>query len=960
MITTIGNTTYYSTVEEWKAAGMPGGNDTHRYVIGEPPAPGQPETGVKDASGNIIPWEKWDPTQQPTYKPPTTPTITNPPNTGVSTPPTTTASQPSQSILNYEVEDLNKRIASYEQRVAAYNDRIQAFDAKWASYVKEGTFTGSDADYQTYLKEYRAIDSERISLSQNYYELKARSKNVEAKRLKELEKYVQVGENEYILKEDWDKLDPEYQKILKEQGFDALNARISADNKAAIQRALVQSFDRFKNEQGKVDLVAAVKSGLSEHTIALAFGDEKAREAVKAAGPPPPGGWGPKAPTLPQAVGVVTAETLFPPSKQWVEPELHYKATGMDWAVGVAQIALFALPLAGAAAKAGMIPIQAARAATFGAEVGATAIFTKDTVDHWKEMSPIQRAFSVGLDALIAGSALRSGLRVRADVQAAQLANIEARARKIVVDHYLDAVTGRVEAGPKKTFTNIPVAPMEAGKYLPVKAGTRAVTLRTTLEDVSRALRTGNVQLLKESGNRLRLLAKGNPQSPVAGLLEYRGKQLVNHAEDYIKLKEKPLTAAERKAINDALEANKRHADLLERQLKKGIKNPETRKIVEETLKETKRQIKVAEREATRTLPAEKVIMPEEQGKNVPATKKETAVPTKSKPREPEAKPEPRIKSKPTHDTDVQVVIRPAEGGKAVYGWISFPTSDPEGQRRFLRALEQTEVKRGYIIEIANEEHGEIKPSTELELERVRREAELATRRSVRSQGSNKTKESTKVVPRVAATTTVVTEAKQLDVTQVSEPSATESHETEPISKVKPQPDIKKPQPPDVPPNIESPRPPDTSKLKTKPKFRPGKGESEPPPEEWTKEQIANATAIKAGAFWVLRRADGKIKWFRELPPGVKSVPGGKGSGHRSVQTVVGQPIDTEIQLGFARAHIRKPGREPGRPGAVSYAVTTPRRPALEATREGSLLKIKGVGIKRGHAPKGRILRAQH
>ena len=228
-----------------------------------------------------------------------------------------------------------------------FTTRMAAFQQRWVDHIKADRFEGSADDYRSYQKEAYDLDGERLSLDMEYQNLKAKGERLAREQAKELEKYVKVGANDYILKDEYAKLDPKYQSILRTQGFDALNRRISGDNKKIMHDALMQNFDPFLDDNAHYDLVKAYKSGIGERTIALAFGEDKARAAVKVAGPPPPGGWGPKAPSMPKALGIVTAETLFPASRQWLEPELHYKATGMDWAVGAAQIALFAVPFAG-------------------------------------------------------------------------------------------------------------------------------------------------------------------------------------------------------------------------------------------------------------------------------------------------------------------------------------------------------------------------------------------------------------------------------------------------------------------------------------------------------------------------------------------------------------------------------------------------------------------------------------
>jgi hypothetical protein len=121
-----------------------------------------------------------------------------------------------------------------------------------------------------------------------------------------------------------------------------------------------------------------------------------------------------------------------------------------------------------------------------------------------------------------------------------------------------------------------------------------------------------------------------------------------------------------------------------------------------------------------------------------------------------------------------------------------------------------------------------------------------------------------------------------------------------------------------------------------------------------TSEELKNATAIKAGAFWWVRLPNGKLKVYRDkdLPSEITDVRDGKGSGFKSVQTVQGKPINTSIQIGFTTANIKKPSRTPGAKGAVNYTV---HRPGMKTTRKGKVIHIIGVGDTR-KLPKGRIM----
>jgi hypothetical protein len=85
-----------------------------------------------------------------------------------------------------------------------------------------------------------------------------------------------------------------------------------------------------------------------------------------------------------------------------LKPEVTVKdISGMEWALGGAQVALLAAPGIGAAVGrvGGTIIAKALQA-------GAGAVFVKHTVDNWDDMSTAERSFSVAMDALILFSAI--------------------------------------------------------------------------------------------------------------------------------------------------------------------------------------------------------------------------------------------------------------------------------------------------------------------------------------------------------------------------------------------------------------------------------------------------------------------------------------------------------------------------------------------------------------------------
>lgn len=98
-------------------------------------------------------------------------------------------------------------------------------------------------------------------------------------------------------------------------------------------------------------------------------------------------------------VGSLTAPAAglaFAPGYKILEPSQGVKqVTGLEWAVGGAQVALYALPAIGAiGGKAGAI-------ATKVVSGSATGIFAYDQSQNWSKYSPGEKAASIGLDLLV-------------------------------------------------------------------------------------------------------------------------------------------------------------------------------------------------------------------------------------------------------------------------------------------------------------------------------------------------------------------------------------------------------------------------------------------------------------------------------------------------------------------------------------------------------------------------------
>lgn len=1082
------------------------------------------------------------------------------------------------SDLQFQADDINKRVLAYNASADAYVKDVQAFNARWIKSTSGQHFEGTDADFERYQDESRALRGKYIDVSMQEQEIKARSKTYEAVRAKELEKYVNIGNDELILKDDWSKLTGAQQAILKTQGFAALNSRIDAENKAAITQALQDSFERFKDDHGKVDLVAAVKAGLSQHTIAVAYGEDTAQQAVKGAGRPPMGGWGPRGPSLVKAVGVVTAETLFPPAKQWVEPELHYKATAMDWAIGGAQIALFALPLVGMAGRAGLAAAEAgagaaegsaaARAAALGAkaatgarltsttvQAGATMIFAKDTYDNWQTMTPLQRAFAVGMDALLAGSTIRSMPKVKLDsllertvaagrgfeppkagpadsvnpglarelfgeprqlteggrigpwesVGEKGMLRAVAEGRKpiagisvlqgdptgilktarenglrISYDGKIEIMPGDSFVADGESFTakratwvknytvyaNTPESRLALRRVVEARAiddstwdgyirkhaeigraygysdaDVRAFmenaadlhtahgdgALRAALSRISYALKNRSPEMLRDGGRRMQLLAERNPQSEVAEILKARGKAFAEHPNDFINLadaKARPDVAArlqglreqqiarriealaERKqdkfyrthsvpdyvfkrnpaqvrqyleerfgrehveqgldlteqeiaqitreimgeevgaapkvdfesvnrilketksteraasevikqlragetpkrleagegptqsqidkAVDDALEANRRFIDNAEEQIGRHPEmKPETKRQIQETVREAKRQVRVAEREKTRTTPQTEVRTTEGPVRESEAlTTREEATKALTRSEEKASVGEKRVPARELAERSVASVARKyGVSTRALTAALTRLTPATQQAIRIMsQPLQSPQAVPGQRAKTTLAQRPVVVPSA---APAMRSKSVPETKPVARTQPIQRTTPTTNVTP---------------------------------VPQVRPIPEVQPEHLPDLP--TVTPLEENTTLKKKVPS-------ETPPVKTWTQEDIANSTALKAGFGWYLIRPDGRIKFFRELPAGVQNVPGGRGSGYRSVQTVTGKPAMRDVRIGIVTAHIRLPSKQPGKIGAVVYSPDMRMRRPIRQLKPG-------------------------
>lgn len=284
---------------------------------------------------------------------------------------------------------------------------------------------------------------------------------------------------------------------------------------------------------------------------------------------------------------------IFPPAMALSEDVTIKDIKPIDWAAGAAQVALLATPFVAAPLAA---LGSAGRAAVFAIPIAGGAVFATDTAVNWNNMSVEERAFSMAMDALILGTAIGSAVRVRMPKRYGELTG--------------KVVDTSAKAGKAKT-----AAKVEA-------------TLDDAMSNMSEAIRTKNVKLLKTSGQQIKVIAEQNPNSPVSKLMLTKGETIVANADDYIKLAGTKPSPKDVKAVDKGLKANEDFIKNAEEVLKK-TDNPKTREAIQKALKEARRQVKVAERTKV-AIPLEK-IEPFPEGKYLPAIPKEKAL-TRVKP----------------------------------------------------------------------------------------------------------------------------------------------------------------------------------------------------------------------------------------------------------------------------------------------------------------------------------------
>ncbi len=357
----------------------------------------------------------------------------------------------------------------------------------------------------------------------------------------------------------------------------AKNARAQVD--------ALNVLEKYKTPDGGYSLIAAKYDGVSNDTLAqVGFSKPEIDEAAKFTEHTP--SWGewltyykPTAGNEKNAAyneyvkryGLANwiksayqsaGESMFPPARALRDDVTVGDITPLEWGMGAAQVALFALPAlslpAKAAAAAGASEKVVAGLYTAGQGVSRTVqagiggMMTYDTVKNWGNMSEVEKVVSVAFDTLILGSAL-SGLR--------------SPFRKGGSWHVNTAAKASI-----KTF---------AGEKTANAAG-----------EVEAAIKAGSPSQLEAAAKKLELAARAEPNQLGTDAIIKKAQLIKANPNDYINLaKEKPLNPK----IDEGLRANRQFIKSAEDALKR-VQDPTRRAAVEEALKQARKQVKIAEK----------------------------------------------------------------------------------------------------------------------------------------------------------------------------------------------------------------------------------------------------------------------------------------------------------------------------------------------------------------------------
>jgi hypothetical protein len=210
--------------------------------------------------------------------------------------------------------------------------------------------------------------------------------------------------------------------------------------------------------------------------------------------------------------------SVFIPAKA-LSPEITIKdVSGMDWAIGGAQIALLAVPFVG-----GAIGGTAGTVVSKGVQVAAGGVFAADTAKNWSSMNPTERAIALAFDTLIIGSALPGK----------QIASKVGKQVKGTVAE----MKAHPEAGFIKLDTSRPLIETLEWNGIKVPEAIKG-DLQTNLRNLENAIAVKDTEAIAKEASNLRKLAAELDDVEVRNALDDYAKNLEKNPESSIKLSE--------------------------------------------------------------------------------------------------------------------------------------------------------------------------------------------------------------------------------------------------------------------------------------------------------------------------------------------------------------------------------------------------------------------------------------
>jgi hypothetical protein len=438
-------------------------------------------------------------------------------------------------------------------KVSRFEEDLKTQPAELQKAYKEGGAEGYNKAVTTYQasidKQLSQFDAENISLG-----------------------------DKYMTRSDWDKLDSKYKDIALSGGFGAMEASIKQDE--ATQAAALDSLKFAQNKDGTYDFDKLASYARTHQDAQQTLKDagfvelDKLNKEIKDYNNAPVGvdtfreryfqdkGWGQPPSTM--HLGSVSDKvqsqmieankafdkqygfgarvassfspvlaTVFPPARA-LQPDVTLKdISGFEWGIGVAQIALFAIPAVGGIV--GKVAGSTAGRLT-GAGIGAAAggVFTYDTVKNWSVMTPTERGIAVAMDTLILGGAAGSALRTIPKVNAA-----------------VETAKGKASASISKVIKG------EGGGSFEIKAK----EVQATIKEAQKALSDGDIDALRRAGEKLQAQGNDIPKEQGGEIISAKGKEISDKAAEIVKIAEKRLTVKQMSDLADRLGNN---ADFIE------------------------------------------------------------------------------------------------------------------------------------------------------------------------------------------------------------------------------------------------------------------------------------------------------------------------------------------------------------------------------------------------------------